>query len=566
MKKKLMISMLGTLICSFIIMTTLFTIIVNHQYIVNMEQILKINNEIIINTIKEKSDKDKSIFFKNNFKNGIIRETYIDKSGKVISDSAVSEKYLENHNSREEVKEARANGTGYSIRFSNTIGISTIYFATLTKDGHVLRSAMNMKIVKGFESNYFKYYIIIVVLSIFVSILFVTKLSKSIVKPLKELEEITSSIANGDLNKRVKTKTKDEIGELAKTFNDMADELESTLNESISQSNKLEAILKSMDSGVIAVDKNYKIIMINPYAKDIFGINRDIIGENLMDSIRDFELEDIFKYDNDEYKEIKTLWPKQRDLRVKTAGIINKDHDRIGTVAVVQDITDIKKLENIRSQFVANVSHELKTPLTSIKGFSETLRYVDDAENKNKFLDIIDDEVNRLSRLINDILTLSHIENDKKDKKEKVDINSIIEDVSYLMKNAAKKKDIDINVQTSSLPIIYGDKDRFKQMIINLVDNAIKYSDNGGKINIVTKLQKKKCVIWVQDHGVGISKEHQERLFERFYRVDKARSRSQGGTGLGLAIVKHIVMKFNGEIKVESEVLKGSKFIVEIPL
>lgn len=566
MKKKLMISMLGTLVFSFVIMTTLFVIIVNHQYIENMKQILKINNDIIINTIQEKNDKDRSIFFKNNFKNGIIRETYIDKNGKVLSDSAVSEKYLENHNSRKEVQEARSNGTGYSIRFSHTIGRSTIYFATLTKDGHVVRSAMNMQIVRGFESNYFKYYIIIVVLSIIISILFVTKLSKSIVKPLKELEKITSSIANGNLNMRVKIKTRDEIGELAKTFNNMADELEVTLNDSINQSNKLEAILKSMDSGVIAVDKNYKVIMINPYAKDIFGIDRDIIGENLMDSIRDFELEDIFKYDNNEYKEIKTLWPKQRELRIKTAYIINKHHDRIGTVAVVQDITDIKKLENIRSQFVANVSHELKTPLTSIKGFSETLRYVDDAENKNKFLDIIDDEVNRLTRLINDILTLSHIENDKNDKLEEVNVNSIIEDVSYLMKNTAQKKNIDINVQISNIPIIYGDKDRFKQMIINLVDNGIKYSDNGGKINIVTRLKENKCIISVEDHGVGISKEHQERLFERFYRVDKARSRSQGGTGLGLAIVKHIVMGFNGNIKVESEVGNGSKFIVEIPL
>jgi two-component system phosphate regulon sensor histidine kinase PhoR len=298
----------------------------------------------------------------------------------------------------------------------------------------------------------------------------------------------------------------------------------------------------------------------------MFRINRDIIGENLMDSIRDFELEDIFKYDDTDYREIKMLWPKERNLRVKTANIINGDHNRIGTVAVVQDITDIKKLENMRSQFVANVSHELKTPLTSIRGFSETLRYVKDDKNKNKFLNIIDDEANRLTRLIDDILTLSNIENNKEVVKDRIDINSVIRDVCYLMSSSAKKKDIHIETNISEVPDIYGDKDRFKQMIINLIDNAIKYSDNGGRVKIGTKFDANKSIIWVEDNGVGISEEHKQRLFERFYRVDKARSRSQGGTGLGLAIVKHIVISFNGKIKVESKIGVGSKFIVQIPV
>ena len=198
----------------------------------------------------------------------------------------------------------------------------------------------------------------------------------------------------------------------------------------------------------------------------------------------------------------------------------------------------------MRSQFVANVSHELKTPLTSIRGFSETLRYVKDDKNKNKFLNIIDDEANRLTRLIDDILTLSNIENNKEVVKDRIDINSVIRDVCYLMSSSAKKKDIHIETNISEVPDIYGDKDRFKQMIINLIDNAIKYSDK--KIEIKLSID--------------------ERLFERFYRVDKARSRSQGGTGLGLAIVKHIVISFNGKIKVESKIGVGSKFIVQIPV
>ncbi len=167
-----------------------------------------------------------------------------------------------------------------------------------------------------------------------------------------------------------------------------------------------------------------------------------------------------------------------------------------------------------------------------------------DDKNKNKFLNIIDDEANRLTRLIDDILTLSNIENNKEVVKDRIDINSVIRDVCYLMSSSAKKKDIHIETNISEVPDIYGDKDRFKQMIINLIDNAIKYSDNGGRVKIGTKFDANKSIIWVEDNGVGISEEHKQRLFERFYRVDKARSRSQGGTGLGLAIVKHIVISF----------------------
>lgn len=298
--------------------------------------------------------------------------------------------------------------------------------------------------------------------------------------------------------------------------------------------------------------------------KKIFGIDKDIIGKNLLDHIRNFELEDIFKNKLNDYREIKIIWPKERDLRIKTADI-NNGKQLIGTVAVVQDVTDIKRLENIRSQFVANVSHELKTPLTSIKGFAETLRYVEDSKNKEKFLDIINEEAERLTRLINDILTLSDIENIKGQKEEYVDINTVIESICYLVKSSADKKDIKISIKGEKLPKILGDKDRFKQMLINIVDNAIKYTENGGSIVIGTKKKDNEYLIWVEDTGVGIPKEHLDRLFERFYRVDKARSRAQGGTGLGLAIVKHILVGFNGNISVESEVGKGSKFIISIP-
>lgn len=565
MKKKLMFSMLSTLLFSLTIMTILFVVIENQEYLENMKRTLKVNNELIINVLKNEKLEDRRIFFKNNFTNEMIRETYIDKNGIVLSDSIADPKTMDNHNSRKEVIDARQYGEGFSIRYSITTGYSTLYFATVFEDGFVVRSAITMQTIKGIESNYFKYYMLIMFFSVSISIIFASKMSQSIVKPIKDLEFTTDKIAEGEFNRRVRIVSNDEIGHLSMTFNNMAGIIQNILRDSLDKQNKLEAILKSMDSGVIAVDKGHRVIMINPYAKKIFGINKDIIGQNLMNNIRDFEFDDIFDSTKEDSREMKILWPKERVLRIRTADIINEG-EKIGTVAVVQDITDVRKLENIRSQFVANVSHELKTPLTSIKGFAETLKYVDDPINRKKFLSIIEDEANRLTRLINDILTLSHIENNIEGKKYEFKVSDIVKDVYNLMKHTAEKKNIEIIIGEESSSILHGDSDRFKQMLINLVDNAIKYSDNNGKIVIRTKCENEDFFISVEDNGVGIPKEHLGRLFERFYRVDKARSRAQGGTGLGLAIVKYIVVGFNGTIQVESEVGKGSKFTVKIPI
>ena len=219
----------------------------------------------------------------------------------------------------------------------------------------------------------------------------------------------------------------------------------------------------------------------------------------------------------------------------------------------------------MRTQFVANVSHELKTPLTSIKGFAETLRYVDDVKTKEKFLNIINEEADRLTRLITDILTLSHIEQKEEVKRENINVNKIVEDVYNLMKNTADLKGIQLSLKQQDVKILIGDTDRFKQMLINLVDNGINYSELGNSVCIGTESKPDRFILWVQDTGVGIAKDQIPRLFERFYRVDKARSRSKGGTGLGLAIVKHIVLEFKGKIYVESKLEVGSKFIIEIP-
>lgn len=564
MKKKLLIYLLSTVIFIFVVVTALIVSIFNYEYQQNLKEKLQINNNMIISLLQSNNLKDHQKFFTENLKSSQLRVTYIDKKGKVIYDSSVNANTMDNHNGRQEIIKARKSGSGFTIRYSISTEKNMMYFATAFGDGFIIRSSMPLKIVSGLGSEYFKLYILAIIFLAGMTIWFSLKLSNIIVKPITDLIFITSRISKGEFHRRVSKLSDGEIGQLSKNFNEMADKLESTLNEVTDKQNRLEAILQSMDSGVIAVDRKNRVIIINPYAKKIFGITKDIIGQNLLDNIRNFELENILHQSDDDYKEIKIAWPKERELRIKTADIINAN-DHIGTVAVVQDITEVKRLENMRTQFVANVSHELKTPLTSIKGFAETLKYVDDVATKEKFLNIINEEAERLTRLITDILTLSHIEQQKEVKKEKINVNKIVEDVYNLMKNTANLKGIQLSVKQQNIKIIIGDADRFKQMLINLVDNGINYSETGNSVCIGTESKTDKFILWVQDTGVGIAKQQIPRLFERFYRVDKDRSRSKGGTGLGLAIVKHIVLEFNGKIYVESQLEIGSKFIVEIP-
>lgn len=565
MKKKLMLYMLATVIISLVLVTSLFIFIGNKEYENSVKSNLKENNQFIIDTLTSGNIKDADAFIQNSFKASGIRVTYIDKNGNVLMDSEADKETMSNHNNRQEVIDARKNNTGYSIRYSNTIKKRMLYFATEFGDGYIIRSSMPMESLYSFENIYIKYFLVVVLVVFIIAIILCLRLTHNIIQPIKELQNTTYDISSGKLDKRVNISSKDEIGELGKTFNSMADKLQKTLMDLIDKQDKLEAILKSMESGVIAVDNNYRVIMINPYAEKIFGISKNIIGLNLLDSIRDFEFEDILKNSNEDFNEMKILWPKERILRIRKADIITEGK-HIGTVAVIQDITDIRRLENMRSEFVANVSHELKTPLTSIKGFAETLKYVDDNDKKEKFLDIINDEAERLTRLINDILTLSDIENNSDIGHEEVSVKKCIEDICTLMKHAADAKNISLSSEIEKDAVLIGSEDKIKQMLLNLVDNAIKYSEPGGKVLVKEFIKDNQCIIWVKDTGIGIPENHMARLFERFYRVDKARSREKGGTGLGLAIVKHIVLALKGTVEVESEPGKGSTFKINIPI
>lgn len=557
MKKKIITLVVITVIFALVIVTSCFIGLVNISTIKDAKETLAIYNECVA----REDYKDSKLLSLYKFKDNLVRFTVINKDGEVIFDNEIAK--LDNHNNRQEIIDAFKNGSGSSVRYSASLSTSMVYVATKIDDNTVIRSSVPVNNIRVFTSVTLKYYIAIILLVFVLSLFLAVKLVKIIVYPINELQKVTSKIENGDLNKRAIIYNYDEIGFLAQTFNNIADQLEIRIIDSLDKKNKLEAILESMESGVIAIDNNENIILINSYSQKLFDLKEDNIGKKISDCIIDYDLINFIREIPEiGTKEIKLFHPIERELRVKKSPIINYLNNSIGIVITVQDITDIKRLENMRSEFVANVSHELKTPLTSIKGFSETLRYVDDSETKNKFLDIIDKESERLTNLINDILILSNIENIHKMESEYFNPGDVIENVLDMVKSQAYKKSIIIKYNDCFNSEILGSKDKFHQLAVNLIENAIKYSNENGIVKIDLTLEEQYFVFKVKDNGIGIPKNDIPRIFERFYRVDK--SRSTRGTGLGLAIVKHIVKLFNGEISVKSKVGIGSTFTVKI--
>lgn len=560
MKWKIIWLNISTVFIAILLVTLGFFSLINIREINTVQDVLRSYNNFLINYDNINQIKTEKLLFNNTE----IRITLVNKNGEVIFDSIKGE--LDNHKTRYEISKAFEKGEFETVRSSDTQNSQVVYVATKINDEYVLRSSLKIKDINIFYGEYLWYYLIVVCVVIILTITLSMKLVRSILYPISQLEEMTSKIAKGDFSKRVKIINNNEIGGLAKTFNSMADRLEERIEDSQDKKGKLECILESMDSGVVAIDDKGEIILINPYAKNIFNIKNDVIGKNIKNFISDNRIIDfMLNIPVLNNIEIATTLDTEKVLKLKKAPIIQTESYPIGTVIVLSDITDVRKLEMMRSQFVANVSHELKTPLTSIKGFAETLKYVKDEEKKEKFLNIIEKEADRLTGLINDILLLSKVENATSMINEEFSVSEIIEQAISIVEVLAKEKNIQIHKKLEYNKNIRGDKNKFYQVVLNLLENAVKYSDKDSLVKISTSNEENSLILKIEDNGKGIAKEELPRIFERFYRVDKARgSTGISGTGLGLSIVKHIVKMFNGEIFVESELGKGSIFKIKI--
>ncbi len=380
-------------------------------------------------------------------------------------------------------------------------------------------------------------------------------LSKTITDPIKEVTKYAQKMADGDFDVRIRIKSNDEIGKLGEMFNFLSLRLKQTLNGIQGEKNKIEAIIRFMTDGVVATDAKGRIIHFNEAAEKMLNANLEL-GMPI-EGILNLKKEDV----------VATMNCGNKVLTVNIAPL--KGNQQIeGYVYVLHDITEQHKLDTMRKEFVANVSHELRTPIATIKSYVETLLYSDvDAEYSKKFLKIIDSETDRMTRLVKDLLLLSKMDSEDNNLKfEQKNLNDIVVEAINRLSIEAQKKNQKLIVDLQETPrYVYIDRDKMEQVIVNLVTNAIKYTPENGMIKIMTEYDESFASLIVEDNGIGIPKEDLPRIFERFYRVDKARSRELGGTGLGLSIVKQIVELHKGEVNIESEVGKGTIVRVKLP-
>ncbi|MFZ5353960.1 MAG: two-component system histidine kinase PnpS [Bacillota bacterium] len=409
------------------------------------------------------------------------------------------------------------------------------------------------------------------VMALSITVLLGIILARTITGPIKEVTSKAEQLAKGEYGQVISVKSNDEVGQLTEMFNYMSSRLKDTLEEVYNEKTKVDTIVTHMTDGIIAVDVDGNIIHANPAVYSLFNIDRhELESKRFDDFSKDYGLGmNCYELFNDSEKNHNILSINNSIIRVNVEPFKNEKNEINGVIVVLQDVTEQEKLDKMRKEFVANVSHELRTPLTTIKSYTETL--LDGAlENKEytvNFLKVINSESDRMTRLVKDLLQLSKLDYDNVQwNMKKINLSAILKECIYKMDISAKQKNQQLNyeAETEYMEIV-GDKDRIEQVIINIISNAIKYTPDNGSIEVKAAREQDYAVIKVIDNGIGIPKEDIPRLFERFYRVDKARSRAMGGTGLGLSIAKQIVEAHKGYIKIDSEYGKGTQVTIGLP-
>lgn len=512
-----------------------------------------------------------------------IRITVLDKDGVVIGDSEEDPARMENHAKRPEVIDAVSKGTGKSIRYSTTVKKDMFYVALPVENqtGEVeaiVRTALSLSFLEKLFSPLKSKVIYLALILIFIAISLSFISSRALTKSLDKTIKLSEEIAKGNFNVSIPiSDKKGEIGKLNLALSTMAKKLDDLFKQVSLEKTQLEIVLSTMSEGVMVVRGDGTITLINSALKDMLGIKDDSIGKPYWEILRIREIMDlvekVIKKQVAEKREISVFYPTERYFLTSAIPLNSEVKEAI---FVIFDITEFKRLERIKADIVANVSHELRTPLTAIKGYVETLEEgaYENPEERNHFLSIIKRHTDRLINIVSDLLLLSEIERksapwgeEPKAAFENVDFKEVVYSSLEALKSRVEEKGINVSLSIKEdLPKYRGDRFLLEQMFINLIDNALKYTPERGTIGVQVNQSDSHFGIVVFDSGVGIPKEHLPRIFERFYRADKTRSRKLGGTGLGLSIVKHVVILHGGEIQVESEVGKGSRFIITFPV
>ncbi|MFQ6617806.1 MAG: ATP-binding protein [Fidelibacterota bacterium] len=501
------------------------------------------------------------------------RITVIDLDGTVLGDTDEDPLHMENHSDRPEIVSALEYGYGKSLRYSNTLKTDMLYVALpVKKNGEsvgVLRVSMLLSSIKELSGAINRKILYSSAIITIFALIFAFISAGVITKPVKNMTEAAKRIARGDFNTRFFVKSKNELSELSEALNKMTFEIQSLFTTLRKERKEVEAIISAMIDGLIVLDHQGKIIMVNESFKNMFNIpaQESIKGKFYWEAFRNKDFKEFFEHMQRSGKtgmiEIKFMDKVYMGNGVQ---ISRKNDSRGNFVIVLRDITEIKNLEKVKADLVANVSHELRTPLTAIKGFVETIE--EDAKpDQLHFLQIIKRHTDRLINIVSDLLLLSRLEDaEQKIEMEAVDVKALFESVFKIFEDRICKKGLtwEFNLP-EDIRKIRADSFLLEQLLINLIENAVNYTEKGG-IQVDLKRTGDEIKLKVSDTGNGIPEEHLPRIFERFYVVDKARSRELGGTGLGLSIVKHIVMVHNGTLDVLSEPGKGTTFNITLPV
>ncbi len=518
-----------------------------------------------------------------------LRVTIIDTDGVVLADSSeVAAKLttMDNHATRPEMAAALDKKTGVAIRYSMTLNTRMLYVAVPILFNRseaaigaqptilgVTRTAMPVARVDEMLASVRQPVMFAATLGILIVFVAGILFSDRLTRRIRRMTTVAKRFAREDWSEKILIDGRDELKMLANTMNQMAETLRSRIEDLESEKGKISVILSNMDEGVIAISRRKQCVLANPAAERIFSFaTAKILGKSLLEITRHPQLERIVDQAFQEQKsisgEIQISGKPKKTLRATVIVLESQVRD-IGGILVLHDMTDLRRLENVRKDFVANVSHELRTPLTSIKGFVETLLggAGKTPETRERFLKIISEETDRLGRLVEDILTLGEIEQGVAlVKKEKFDLSSELPSLLDPFKPRIQQNKIEVENRLSEKSLfLSGDRDKIHQVFVNLIDNAIKFNKPGGKIVLSADQKPEGVTIAIEDTGAGISEEALPRIFERFFRADKARSKELGGTGLGLAIVKHIMEAHGGHATCHSTLGKGSRFEVFFP-
>jgi two-component system phosphate regulon sensor histidine kinase PhoR len=493
------------------------------------------------------------------------RVTLIATDGTVLADSEENIQSMENHSHRPEVVEALQGKTGKSIRFSSTTDGDMLYVAVpIEKDGKITGVIRTSLFLKDIDNLLIKLNYRVAGISlglVFIALIGAFLISNSVVRPIRRLTLAARKVSSGDFSVRVFLKTKDELRGLADSFNRMNEEMEKMFSELGQQKEELKSIIESLQEGLLVLDKQGRVIRSNESFRKIIG-NQAVEGKFYWEIMRNPRFPELLKKAGLEKKKfMEDLTLADKVFMCSVTPLQGGD----GIVSTFYDITEIKNTEKIKKDFVINVSHELRTPLTAIKGYAETLRKEVGTAPGNRYLEIVERNTERLINIVTDLLLLSGLEEKTALELEDIDLGGLLENVIRIFDQRLKDKQLSLVIDAQeNLPPIKADLFKLEQMLVNLLDNAVKYTDRG-KITVSLDVQDKRVRIRVRDTGIGIPKEDIPRIFERFYVVDKSRSRKSGGTGLGLSIVKHIVLLHHGTIDIESALGKGTSVTVNLP-